>query len=134
MSWEDLRKIYLTILIDNGFRPEIDSDGDIHFKYEGGNYFVTANCDDTYFYLLYPGFWSVESPDKQAAALRAANATNLRMKTAKVILGRDMKVVSVTLECYVRQPSDVSSFLMRGLRSIQQAVDVFREEMRDSLN
>ncbi len=128
MDWPDLRQGYLALLNEKGFRPEIDSDGDVHFTYEGGHYFVTNNCDDTYFHLLYPGFWSLGNRDEQVAGLLAANATNRRMKVAKILLNSDLTRASVTLECFIGQASDVGSFLMRALRCIQQTVDVFREE------
>jgi hypothetical protein len=133
MDWQDLRRRYVSMLSDMGFRPEIDSDGDIHFRYEGGSYYVTDNCDDTYFFLMYPGFWSPENGNQQLAALMAANATNRRIKAAKVMVNSSMDRVGVTLECLIGEPADVRSFLMRGLRIIQQAVTIFMEEVRELL-
>lgn len=68
VDWSNLRQTYMSTLTDLGFRPEIDGDGDIHFMYEGGNYFITDICDDTYFYLLFPGFWELEDRSEQLAA------------------------------------------------------------------
>lgn len=121
----------MSMLSDMGFRPEIDSDGDIHFKYEGGNYFITNNCDDTYFHLLYPGLWTLDSKTQQLAALMAANSTNRRVKAAKVWVTPSMNRVDLTLECLIGEPSDVRSIFMRSLRCAQKAVDVFAEEIRD---
>jgi hypothetical protein len=121
------------MLVDLGFRPDVDSDGDIRFTYEGGKYFITDNCDDSYFFLMYPGFWKFESKDEQIAGLLAANATNRQVKTATVLVNKDMTHASITVECFVGEPSDVRSFLMRSLRCVQQAVSTFRDEMRSIL-
>jgi hypothetical protein len=134
VSWQDLRHKYLSILSDMGFRSEIDSDGDIHFTYEGGNYYITNNCDDTYFFMLYPGFWQFDNKNEQLAGLLAANITNRRMKVAKILLNSDMDRASVTLECYIHNISDVQSFLMRGLRCMQEARKVFRDEIEGILS
>ena len=130
MDWLDLRHRYMSMLSDMGFRPEVDSDGDIHFRYEGGNYYITSNCDDTYFFLLFPGFWTLDSKAEQLAGLLAANNASRRVKAAKTYVTPNMDRVSVSLECLIGGPSDVRSFLMRGLRCIQQSVTVFKAELR----
>lgn len=134
MDWQDLRTRYMSILVDLGFRPEIDSDGDIKFTYEGGKYYITDNCDDSYFFLLFPGFWSFDNRDEQIAGILAANATNRQVKAATVIVNTDMTRAAITVECFIGEPSDVRSFLMRALRCIQQAVGTFRDEMKSILN
>jgi len=32
---ESLQQMYMDYLVEEGFRPEIDGDGDVHFKKEG---------------------------------------------------------------------------------------------------
>jgi hypothetical protein len=120
----------MSTLTDLGFRPEIDSDGDIRFMYEGGSYYITDNCDETYLYLMYPGFWTLDDTNEQLAGLMAANSTNRQVKASKVLLSKDLSAATVTIECLIRDASDVKSFLMRALRCIQQARKIFRDEMQ----
>jgi hypothetical protein len=120
----------MSMLSDLGFRADIDSDGDIRFNYEGKTYYITSNCDDTFFYIVCPAFWTLDNKTEQLAGLLAASSTSRRVKAAKVWVASGMDRVDVTLECLIGEPSDVRSFLMRGLRSMQQAVSIFREEMR----
>jgi hypothetical protein len=134
MDWTYLRGKYMSILSGMGFRPEIDSDGDIHFKYEGGNYYITDNCDDTFFFLLYPGIWTLDSKSEQLAGLMAANSATRRVKAAKVFVNSKMDRVAVTVECLVSDPADVRNVLMRSLRCAQEAVKVFKEEIRELMN
>jgi hypothetical protein len=130
VDWSDLRPTYMSTLTELGFRPEIDGDGDIRFMYEGGNYYITDNCDETFVYIMYPGFWSLEDRSEQLAGLMAANSTNSQVKAAKILLSKDMTRASVTIECLIREASDVSSFLMRALRCIQLARRTFRDEIQ----
>lgn len=130
MSWENLRQTYMSILSDEGFRPEIDPDGDIHFKYEGGHYYINSNCDDGYFYLLFPSFWAIDDVEELGRAVMAANNATRSFKAVKVYIRNDMKNVSATAEGLIASPSDVRKFLDRALRSLRGAVESFMKEMK----
>lgn len=130
MEWPELRQTYMSMLADMGFRPEVDEEQDIHFRFEGGNFYITSNCDDTYFYMIYPGFWEPENRSEQLSGLMAANSANRQVKAATILLSKERNIATVTLECLVKDPSDVSSFLMRALRLIQLAVGTFEEELK----
>ena len=130
MGWEDLRQTYMSVLSDEGFRPDIDSDGDIHFKYEGGHYFVTRNCDDGFFYVLYPAFWPIDDVEELGRAVMAASNATRSTKAAKVYIDSDLKDVSATAEALIASPSDVRKFVVRALSCIRSAVESFRKEMR----
>ncbi len=131
MSWENLRQTYMSILSDEGFRPEIDSDGDIHFKYEGGHYYITDNCDDSYFFIVFPGFWTIDDVAELGRAIMAANNATAWTKAAKVYIPPHMKSASATVEVLIADPSDVRKILNRALRSIVTAVERFEKEMRE---
>jgi hypothetical protein len=60
----------------------------------------------------------------------AANSTTRQVKAAKVFVNSKMDRVSVSLECLIGEPADVRIVLMRALRCMQQAVKVFKEEIR----
>jgi hypothetical protein len=129
MEWDELRKIYLSILSDEGFRPEIDSDGDVHFKYEGGNYYILEDHDEQFVYILYPNFWAIDSSEEQLKALKAAATATRTTKAAKVLLTPKGDNVSAAFESLVSAPSEIPSILVRALRCVQSAVNKFKEEM-----
>jgi len=131
VAWKDVKSTYFSILSEEGFRPEFDSDDDIHFRYEGGHYYVTSDSDEGYFCLLFPRFWRIESKEELFAALVAANSVNRRVKVARVVLATDGSNTSVTAECFFTSRSDARSFIVRSLRLIKRAVELFAEDMRD---
>lgn len=129
MEWDELKEIYLSILSDEGFRPVVDSDGDIHFKYEGGNYYIFAERDEQFIYIQYPRFWGIDGSEERIRALRAANSATATTKAAKVCVTPEGDDVSAAFESLVSAPSELRHILVRGLRCIRSAVNKFVEEM-----
>ena len=57
MENRDLAEMYRLFLLEEGYAPSIDDDGDVRFKFEGGDYFVLIDREDEdYFRLVYPAF------------------------------------------------------------------------------
>ena len=44
---------YFGLLSKEGFRPEIDSDGDVQFKYEGKTFYIETKMPENVFKLVY---------------------------------------------------------------------------------
>ena len=58
MRTEELVKEYLS---SEGYRYDIDGDGDIHFKYEGIDLFFTVDKNDqSFFRLIMPSIYTLE--------------------------------------------------------------------------
>lgn len=129
MDWQDLRAPYLAVLAQAGYRPEIDSDGDIRFAYEGRHFYVTRNCDATYLEILYPGFWSIDSGPELGMVLFAASTANRTTKAAKLWVSEDLDRVSAVAECLISGPLDLQPIFMRLLRCLSLALETFRAEM-----
>ncbi|WP_025226936.1 T3SS (YopN, CesT) and YbjN peptide-binding chaperone 1 [Fimbriimonas ginsengisoli] len=88
-------EIYTTYLLDEGYRPKTDEDGDIVFKYEGMTYILfVAEKDPEYFRLA--KFLDAEGCD-QTAAMVTCNDVNRQYKAAKATWKNDTIVVSVEL-------------------------------------
>jgi hypothetical protein len=126
----ELRDFWLNLLREEGFRPEVDDDGDIRFKYEGGIYYITVSDDERYFQVIFPAFWSIESAKERSRALRAAVRATRETKVAKVFLNSREDDVWATAELFADPPSAVQPVFARCLRAIDVAIEVFREEMK----
>lgn len=120
----------MSLLSTEGYRPEIDSDGDIYFKHEGNGFYITSNCDEHYFYLFKAGTWSIDSSAERAAASIAAHNATRQTKVAKAYFDRDMTSVRFSAESFIEGPSASSLIVARSLRSLDTALDNFRSEMR----
>lgn len=121
----------MNILVGEGFRPEIDSDGDIKFKYEGGTYYVINQEDSEYFQILFMSFWRIDGGAELGAAMLAATRANRETKVAKVWANSDLDRMNASAEIYCSDWSSLNGrVVMRCLRSITTAVERFRDDAR----
>jgi hypothetical protein len=119
---------YSDFLLEQGYRPSVDEDGDVTFKYEGGFYYLSVSeDDDLFFQLVYARFWNLEDEDERLRGINAANEINMRFKVVKVYIRNDD--TSATIECFMHHPNDFQSYFERSLRALQRAVYEFRDLM-----
>jgi WD40 repeat protein len=123
------QQCFMDYLEAEGFRPDIDKDGDVHFKYEGKHYFILLREKDRQFVrIIHPQFWSIDSEEERQRALAAANITTGRCKCCKVYVSDDN--VDAAIELFVDETSHAIAVLNRSLGALQNGVNTFVEEMR----
>ncbi len=126
---EELQKLYLDALEKEGYRPELDQDGDVRFRHEGSSYFIEVREDDPMFFrVVLPNFWDIESPKERARIIEAANTTCSDIKVAKVFIVRNDTWCAV--ELFLAQQEHFIPILQRCLLAIRAAVNTFSEHMR----
>lgn len=129
VSKADRIQIVQDFLRNEGYAPQIDSDGDVVFKYEGRTYIVILDEGDTEFFrLVFPNFWPIEGLDERARVQQAALNATAGTKVAKVFLVRDN--VWATTEMFVTNPEDALAVFKRIMSALQTAVQTFANEMR----
>jgi len=122
---------YLDFLISEGYRPEVDEDGDLRFRHEGRTLFLFRyEKDPEYFRVALPGAWDCESPEEEARALQAVNAVNRDLKVAKCVLVDG--VVWISVEAFFDPPDSFRPVFLRCLDAIGSASWQVRERMRAS--
>ncbi|MDX9736107.1 MAG: YbjN domain-containing protein [Thermoanaerobaculia bacterium] len=120
-------------LAAEGFRPEVDEDGDIRFRHEGRTlYLFHDGKDPEYFRIALPGAWECESPEEEARALAAVNSVNRDLKTVKCVLVDG--VVWVSVEQFIDPPESFRPVFTRFLDVIGSAAWQVRERMRATGN
>lgn len=123
------RRMLFNFLKEEGYVPDVDGDGDIHFKYEGGHYYLcTSNPDMEYFRIIYPQFWSIDSQEEFERVLRAASHATQKTKVAKIFPVRDDTWAS--LEIFVDKPESIKPVFTRMMQALKCAIDTFANEMR----
>ncbi len=89
-----LRGRVLDILIDEGYRPDIDEDGDVAVKVQGQQLYVRSSEGDITVLRVF-GQWRLgDAAADELALLRACNAVSGRLSVAKATLGDGYLVVS----------------------------------------
>jgi len=131
-SREALQEIYLEALREQGYRPDIDKDGDIQFMVLGSNYFIIIDEKDSQFFQLYTGFWLDDATMEDTYEL--VNFANRRSKVAKISLSEkedepDKLIVSITAELLVNDPEDFSTLLTRAISLLANARSIFQAQL-----
>jgi len=129
---ESLQHIYFEHLIAEGFRPEIDEDGDILFKVLGSNYFIIIDESDLSFFQVYTGFWLDDMMMEDAYDL--VNFANRRSKVAKISLSTsefepERLIVSITAELLVDHPEDFVFVFNRAISLLANAKSIFQAQL-----
>ena len=121
--------VYMEYLAAEGYRPELDKDGDVMFKKEGGLYLIMADKDDDeYFRLSFPNFWALKTEDERMKAAEACNYANRVSKVAKLTMFPNN--VWANIELYVPNREAFKPVFGRSLRSLSNAVGNFAKRMR----
>ncbi len=107
MKTEELVKQYLE---SEGFRYNIDEDGDIHFKFEGVNLYFTVDADDqSFFRLIMPNIYELEN--NRQKVLEAISNVNRDLKVLKAFLVGNNLWLSV--ELFIDSSPELEDFFPR---------------------
>lgn len=107
MRTEELVKEYLS---SEGYRYDIDGDGDIHFKYEGIDLFFTVDKNDQFFFrLIMPSIYTLEG--NRTKVLEAINTVTRDLKVIKAFLVEDHLWLAV--EMFIDSSPELEDFFPR---------------------
>ena len=113
-------------LSDEGYKYEIDEDGDIRFKYQGKTFFCTADKNDSqYFRIILPNLYDVEN--NRVKVLEAINTVTRDMKVLKAYLVEDSLWLSI--EMFVDSSPEAEDFMERCLNILNAGVEQIAREI-----
>jgi hypothetical protein len=129
-STEELQHAYMEYLAEEGYRPELDSDGDVQFKAEGKTYFIDVEADDpAYFRVVLPNIWAIEDEDERLRVLVACDHANATAKVAKTYVVRDN--VWVGIEVFLAAPDDFKRIFARSMSALGTGTSLFVKKMQE---
>lgn len=108
---------YAKMLEAEGLLVQGDSDGTLHFRYEGDNYELLTYADD----LQYVGIcarYRLLAGVRRSHAVTEANDITRRSKVAKVCV-LPKRGVSIAAELFVKEPEQLDAVLPRLIRLVQ---------------
>lgn len=132
LTKEQLQSLYTEYLTAEGYRPEIDSDGDVSFKREGRTYFIDATAaekDQKFFRVALPNIFPIENDAMRSKVLAAADYANAKLKVCKVYTVKDNVWLSV--ELFVDSPDDFKPVFARAMSTFDLTVLTFLEKVRE---
>lgn len=126
MGISELVRDYLS---SEGFRHDVDSDGDIHFKFEGMSMFFTQDKNDPQFFrIIVPNLYELEN--NRVKVLEAINAVARDTKVLKAFLVEDKLWLSV--ELFLDSTPELEDFFPRCMELLKEgrtriAQDIFKD-------
>ena len=94
VSKDYVKNLYMNYLKEEGYQGEVKDDL-IFFKHDGGTFVLEIQNDDpTYFRIVKPGIWSIDSEDERLIVLQAASMACGDIKIAKTYVVKDNTWVS----------------------------------------
>lgn len=125
-------KVYTDFLAARGIESTVDSDGDVQFKITRGERTSTMilfvdSKDPTFFRIVLPNIWPIESIEERARVLRAANDVTRDMKVAKAYVVDDN--VWIAVELFVPGPAAWQAAFDRVLTVIEEATITFVKQI-----
>ncbi len=130
MTKQERAMMYKTFLAEEGYGPKIDGDGDVSFKFEGGNYvIVIPEQDEMFFNLIYPAFWPIESEAERAKVVIASLYATSQTKVAKVFPIKDNTWAAIEMFC--SPPQVFKAVFQRSLSALRAAVKNFSSKMQE---
>ncbi|WP_265444834.1 hypothetical protein [Flexivirga meconopsidis] len=123
-----LRGRVLDALQDEGFRPDIDSDGDVSYKVEGQQLFARCMEGEPAMLRIF-GQWQItdDLPQDVTKQLLAANDVTLSLNIIKTGIANGTLVV--TGEHLVAQNDDVRSLVQSTTQMVLQAVQLWHQSV-----
>ena len=122
---------YQEILVEEGYRPALDEDGDIRFKHQGTTFYLQArDDDDTYMRLLLA--YQLSDDITEEAALAAANANNIGFKAIKTSLRIAVRFAEFSLEGFYTDAVQFTPHLGRSITAMEAAAAEFFKRARET--
>jgi hypothetical protein len=122
-----LRGRVLDVLLDEGFRPDIDDDGDVAVKVQGQQLYVRCTEGD-FTVLRVFGQWRLEDVDAdELSLLRACNSVSSRLSVAKTTLGDQILVVSA--DHLVTSATPLQLVVTSSLELVLTAVNLWHDAL-----
>lgn len=126
----NIQQMYIDFLRNDGYKPEVDKDGDIVFRRNGKSYIIMIDPRDPQFFrLALPNVWEIENSNERATAYLAANESNHKSKVSKVVVTASN--VWVNIEIFVARPEDFKGIFERALDALDNGLNNFVAEMRN---
>lgn len=126
---QQLQEIYSSHLVNEGFRPKVDNDGDISFRSEGRTFWILLDEDDpTFFIMLFMGFIQEDkSPQMRLRRLEGCNIANHKIKVIKCSLDKEGDPIFAA-EMFLTDPGDFKTNISRLLRAIESSYKEYRSQ------
>ena len=125
------KELILQILEKMGYKPEIDNDGDIMFRFQMKSVFVmTGDEDEKYVSVMLPQFHEIVDGE-ETLVLAVCNKMTRELKLAKAYIDQTFKNVTATCEFFYANEESLEQNLRNSLQMLGVVRTVFRNNLEE---
>lgn len=120
------RELLSKVMIDLGYSPQMDEDGDLMVRYQMKTvYVVVGDDDDRYVVFIMPQFHEIEE-GQEHIALAVCNKLTRDLKLAKFYVDYTFKTVSANCEFYYTDEESLKDNIEKSLRILGVVRTMYR--------
>ncbi len=128
-----MRELCIDFLKTQGYRPDVDGNGNVVFKVEGKVYIIDIDKrDGSFLRVLLPNFYEIETELEMSKALRVSNKINQSVKVGKIFIASNNHAWGLA-EQFIDDTPNLEDFFQRTLNVIRKASEDFTKEMLEGL-
>jgi hypothetical protein len=127
MTKQERIELYKEYLEEEGYRPKIDEEGDLEFKYQGCRIMLQVDDDDENFFCLFVAY-SIDEDEDIMNVYQAVNEANKLTRVAKATVGESCIIICT--EQFLSSPELFKDQFDRCVISL----DVCTESFYDALH
>ena len=125
------KEMIVKVLEEMGFRPYVDEDGDVGFRFQLKTIFVlNSNESENYLVLNMPQFYEIEDGD-EAIALTACNKVTRELKLIKVYVDQNFKTISANSEFLYADEDSLMKNIEYSLEILSVVRRLYRRTFED---
>jgi len=120
MNAVNVQKIFFEFLKAEGFRPALDNDGGVVFKYKGEEYFTAVDKSfSDFFRLMCP--MEFDNDIMELHEVASEFNQNMPVTKATVLTGNDKPCVLITFEAFISDQTFFQNYFGRIMEIIEKA-------------
>lgn len=125
------REKILEALLQMGYRPQTDDDGDVFFNYQMKRlYVLVGDEDEAFLQVLLPQFVTLEE-GQEAEVLAICNKVTREFKLTKVFMDPSYQTVSASCEFFYTDDESLDRCLHQALRVLSVIRPAFYQAKED---
>jgi hypothetical protein len=119
---------YFEYLSEEGYRPEVDEDGVVHFKVDGATHLILSDSRDPAFFHLVLGFRGTDEIPLDEL-LHRANAFNTVRKVVKAVVDEEDLGVTFHFEGYLFEKGREGTLIEKAIDVLRGSPKLFFKEL-----
>lgn len=129
----NLKELIVQYIKRLGYRPEVDEDGHIQFKYQMKTLFINVDEDNPYVQVLLPNFYAIRE-GQEIHVMTLCNTLTRELRIAKVFMNTTHDAVSLSFEFDYTSQKALKASIQQALGIISVISTHFQRQLDDLLS